>query len=470
MVATIQTGGSPGAIGLEYDVQKLYVGQDPAASVAVVDLGLDQRVGTIPTSGFQNGFVTANPVAHRIYVGQQFARKVLVADTLADTPLDNVSIGGECYGVTVDPARGILYVCRSGTTIIPINTTTLVLGSPIGVGEGLVSLTSMGMAVDPDDGTLWVRYFPNQIKAIAGGAVVATVGVGSGPLGVCIGSSPKRVFVANYWGGSVTAYSPADDSSQTAAIGGSPFGIAIDPVSQRLYVANSGGSTVSVLNSQSLNLVETITVGRQPSGIAIDPITHRIYVANNTDGTVSVIQHVNHAPVCEITAPEAVAEGSPSVGLDGTASYDPDADPIVSYTWSQISGPQVVSLGGADTPFATFDAPLIAGAGGDTAVSESYVFNLTVSDGQMIGSCEVRVIVENVNHCPVAQPGLAATVVEGSSFALDGSASSDPDNDPLLFLGSRPVGHRWRLKAPIRRRRSSPPRWLGRVAPIWSSR
>jgi hypothetical protein len=42
--------------------------------------------------------------------------------------------------------------------------------------------------------------------------------------------------------------------------------------------------------------------------------------------------------------------------------------------------------------------------------------------------------VENVNHPPTANAGTDQTKVAGSIVTLDGSASTDPDGDPLTFL------------------------------------
>jgi len=59
---------------------------------------------------------------------------------------------------------------------------------------------------------------------------------------------------------------------------------------------------------------------------------------------------------------------------------------------------------------------------------------LTVTDPNGASSTSsVDVLVANVNHAPTAVAGNNVTVNEGSSVTLNGSASSDPDSDPLTY-------------------------------------
>ena len=89
---------------------------------------------------------------------------------------------------------------------------------------------------------------------------------------------------------------------------------------------------------------------------------------DSTDVTVTVIpiEPPNTPPVAEAGTNQTVDTGS-VVTLDGSASFDPDGDPI-TYEWTQIDG-EVVVLNGADTAHPSF-----------TAVNGRYVFRLKVTD------------------------------------------------------------------------------------------
>jgi uncharacterized cupredoxin-like copper-binding protein len=87
----------------------------------------------------------------------------------------------------------------------------------------------------------------------------------------------------------------------------------------------------------------------------------------------------NDAPVAD-AGPDQIGINAGVVTLDGSASYDPEGDPI-TFAWTQISGP-AISLSGANTSRATFSA----------SEGQSYVFRLTVTDDKGASSV-ARVLV-----------------------------------------------------------------------------
>ena len=87
----------------------------------------------------------------------------------------------------------------------------------------------------------------------------------------------------------------------------------------------------------------------------------------------------NSAPVAN-AGPDQIGISAGSVTLDGSASYDPENDPI-TYQWSQIAGPTV-----------TLAAPTAAKTSFTAAAGQTYVFRLTVTDpGGLTSSATTRV-------------------------------------------------------------------------------
>ena len=142
----------------------------------------------------------------------------------------------------------------------------------------------------------------------------------------------------------------------------------------------------------------------------------------------------NVAPVADAGDARNVVTGT-AVTLDGSRSTDANGDAL-TYAWTLNSRPagSSATLAGAATVRPTFTAD----------VAGSYVFTLTVSDGEMGSAPAIVVVTAAVaNVAPVADAGDARNVVTGTAVTLDGSRSTDANGDALAYawtLVSKPDG------------------------------
>lgn len=123
-----------------------------------------------------------------------------------------------------------------------------------------------------------------------------------------------------------------------------------------------------------------------------------------------------------------------TITLDGSNSSDPDGDAI-TYEWKLVQAPDgstSVNLGDVNQVNAFF-TPDVEG---------EYTMSLTVSDGNHPPVTEeVTITVLPPPNPPEANAGSDQTVNVNESVILDGSASSDPDDDPLTYnwaMASKP--------------------------------
>ena len=56
-----------------------------------------------------------------------------------------------------------------------------------------------------------------------------------------------------------------------------------------MYVTNRADNIVSVIDTTSNTVTDTISAGVQPTGIDYGSVNKRMYVANSGDNTISVI-------------------------------------------------------------------------------------------------------------------------------------------------------------------------------------
>src|SRR5205823_9112607 len=154
------------------------------------------------------------------------------------------------------------------------------------------------------------------------------------------------------------------------------------------------------------------------------------------------MNNVNNNPIADAGAPQmtGILEGA-TVGLNGANSsdIDPGETQGLTFAWTQTSGPHV-TLSHPTAAAPTFTAPSIGG--GDPNAFVDLGFHLVVSDGcGGSGASDTTVHVANIPHAPTASVLTPITANEGgSSVTLDGTGSSDPDNDPLTYAWTQVDG------------------------------
>ena len=122
--------------------------------------------------------------------------------------------------------------------------------------------------------------------------------------------------------------------------------------------------------------------------------------------------------------------------LNGTGSTDANTGDTLTYKWVMVSRPLASSatLSSDTASKPTFYADVV----GD------YVFSLQVNDGKLASNMSyVTVTAGAANVAPVANAGSAQTVARGATVTLDGSGSTDANNDVLIYrwtLTARPPG------------------------------
>jgi hypothetical protein len=152
-------------------------------------------------------------------------------------------------------------------------------------------------------------------------------------------------------------------------------------------------------------------------------------VNSSFDEVSILVKQVNQQPTANAGNDQIVDEGYP-LTLDGSGSTDPDGDPL-TYQWTS---PQGIALSSNTVVKPTLTAPEVTN---DT----TFTFALVVTDGIISSTTSyVQITVKQVNKVPIANAGSTIDVTEGDMVTLDGSASYDPDGDPIAFKWTAPTG------------------------------
>ena len=106
---------------------------------------------------------------------------------------------------------------------------------------------------------------------------------------------------------------------------------------------------------------------------------------------------------------------------------------IVSYAWTQTSGPSTATLG----------TPNAAKASASNLVAGTYIFRLTIKDNNNATATDSLIVLVNpaANIPPVANAGSSITITLPTNTAtLNGSASSDADGTITTYSWAKVSG------------------------------
>jgi len=258
--------------------------------------------------------------------------------------------------------------------------------------------------------------------------------------------------VANYTADTVTVLLGNGDgtfgSARTVAVGTGPRGLAAADINRDaktdLVVVNDTSDDAYVLlgnGAGGFTLATSLYAGRAPTAVAaVDlngDITPDIAVVNfesNTLVTYVNLTPVNNGPPVADAGNNIIVSAGQNVQLDGTGSSDPNGDPL-TFEWTQTEPPDpIVSLSDATAARPQFVAP-------DVSNYTAFRFQLVVNDGEFSSNpATVTVTVQPTDIVPVADAGPDVQVDEGSLVGLDGSSSTDPNDDPLSFSWTQTGG------------------------------
>lgn len=135
---------------------------------------------------------------------------------------------------------------------------------------------------------------------------LGTVTVGQEPRGLAVDSTRQRVYVANYGSDSVSVIN-SNTNTVLQTIGGitAANGIAHDPQHNVIWVTNHSTDQVTPIqvnpDATAFTTLPPISVGDMPWGVTYDPVHNYVYVANSLSDSITVINAETRAVVTTLT-------------------------------------------------------------------------------------------------------------------------------------------------------------------------
>lgn len=271
----------------------------------VLEASTNSVVTSIPVgSGLRTMALT--PDGARAYVPLFDVDSAAVVDLAGRSVAATFAVGSNPGGVAVAPDGGTAYVSNRGSAEV----TVIDVSSDVVTGSIAVPPEPLGMDFAEDGAALLVAHTTDSLSVVdpASGAVVQRNGSAQYATDVTVSPGDEKVYVSGFFSNLVGSHSPASGYLQERQfeVGGAPQGIAFSPDGREAYVANSGSNNVAIVNSAGDDVVDWVGVPSPPHYIAVSPGGGLLYVTHSAvpDAPVSVVSTETREVVATIPVGE----------------------------------------------------------------------------------------------------------------------------------------------------------------------
>jgi len=334
-----------------------YLGGD---NVIVVDTATNTEVTTISPNGYAFDKVIVHPSGNFIYVpvsptGRSNPAFLEVYNTSNNSLVTTIPIGISPGASTIDSSGDFIYVqslyaqIGGGPRIISvINTSTNTVAATIELDQTIDG--AIHLAVHPTGHTLYVgASTAGTITAFDTNTLqpTATINVGSNFNDLAIHPSGQYIYTA---GSTLKVIDTTTNSvTNTIAINGNGKDIAVHPDGNTIYVSDFTGSSISVIDTNT-NTVTTTVSTPFPTDLSVHPSGNFVYATgfmtttNGLQGIVSVLNTASNQIIDTIstsTIPYTIAVGPTPEPVGGTAA----GISAISVTCTNATSGQSISIG-----------------------------------------------------------------------------------------------------------------------------
>lgn len=237
-----------GIVFLDERSRVLVTVEDSEACI-IVDVDDGEVVATLPTGQAGSHMVAVTPDAGRAFVANITAGTLSVLDVASGANLATIETAPGCEGVAVTPdGRRVWTTNRAAHSISVVDADSL---------EVVDTVSSGGRF------PIRVEFTPDGARALVSNAASGDVAVFDVATRELVAKIPMRVTPREDLDGRVFAKTFADTPV--------PIGLLVHPDGTRAFVANTHADMVTVIDLDSLAIVDRLATGREPDGLGWTP-------------------------------------------------------------------------------------------------------------------------------------------------------------------------------------------------------
>lgn len=286
---------------------------------------------------------------------------------------------GNPHGFTVDSNVNLYFTDPVNNNIRRVDANTNIITTVANLN------TAFGVTVD-NAGNLFIADTTNnqilRIDAVTNTITTVVAGAGlSSPYGVDVDSN-GNLYIADTFNSRIVRADAVTGSITTIVNNpGFVFDLCVDKGGNIFYItwnhplSPSHGIWKWDINSSTSSMLTTIPYGQ---GVGVGG--NDVYVTSNNVvyKLTGVADSGNQPPVAVGTVSSQKRRGCGRVKLDGRDSYDPDNDPIVSYTWTGPFGTVTGATPTVTMPLGTSNVNLIVNDGAVDSEPDTVI--ITIAD------------------------------------------------------------------------------------------
>jgi PQQ-dependent catabolism-associated beta-propeller protein len=292
VIATIDVGKRPRGLKLSHDGSQLYVAvsglpkcppsvpdeecaklkHDLASDgIAVIDTTSLKLTKLLEAGTDPEQFDISRDNKH-LYISNEDAATVSVLNVATGALEATIPVGHEPEGVRVSPdGVSVIATSESGNAIFLIDTRTLKVVKSVTVGK-----RPRDVAFTPDGKTAYVSgefdasIYTTAIPFAEQAAKMLQLRKEDRPMGLVFDAARKRLYVSTGRGGTVAVVDVTGPKLVTEIqVGARPWGIGLSRDGKRLYTANGSSNDVSIIDTSTLQVVKKVPVGNSPWGLVV---------------------------------------------------------------------------------------------------------------------------------------------------------------------------------------------------------
>jgi len=341
VVDNILLPSGPYGVAIDHSGTRVYVTGYDSSSVYVIDASTNTLVDTIAVGSVPLG-VTVHPSGRTLWVANATGNTISVINT-STKAITTIPVGNFPTYIAINPSGTKAYVTNrlDGTvSIIDVDTLTVTKTITAGLGPAGIQFVQAGNTkfqvwvvnldsdsisiIDPVTDTVFRTLsagdypyafgnfiVPDQSPPPIGAyiansssdnvsvidtstnTVITTTPVVDYPYGVAVHPLETNVFVVNYGGpGYLSNIDTETYNSTTTQLGWAPRSIGINPTGTSVYIPNGYiddyPSDVSVVDTSTGIVVDTIPVPLSPFGAVVHPSGNPLYVSNRNPAATTL--------------------------------------------------------------------------------------------------------------------------------------------------------------------------------------